>query len=459
MSLAAEVFAAARRSPARDALVCGGEKISYAALADKVRSTALSLRSHGVGPGDRVLLVARGDSPSFVYAYLAVNALGAVAVPVDRGLPSSGVHELAKLTGAKLVAPPIESASGGAFEPLTTDLDAASDILFTGGTTGLPKGVVQTWRGVRAFAAGRAAAVGSAEGERLVIPLPLSHGYGLSRLRAILMGGGTAILLDGFLAPGDLFRAFGDHGATSLCAVPSAFAALFELTGDEIKDYGERLRTIESATAPLLAAQIDRLLELLPGARLLNAYGMTETTSSIAYVDLRAAAGKRGTVGKAIPGLALKVEGGRVFVKGDSVMKGYWNDPEQTNAAIQDGWYEANDLGQLDADGYLTLTGRREELINVGGLKVAPAELEAVLRGHPAVSDCACAGMPDPSGIVGERVKAVIVAASGVPRPTSAELISWLRSRVEAYKVPAVFEWRESLPRTALGKLKRSELK
>jgi long-chain acyl-CoA synthetase len=463
--IVAAVFETAARSPEKDALSCGGERVSYETLRGRIMAAAGFLLSQGVRRGDRVILQARGIRPNFIYGYLACHCVGAIAVPVEAGITKDALARIAALTQARLAVlhgsaemEALDSMNKVAVVPSAVDLDDPADILFTGGTTGRPKGVVQTHRNILAFAAGRAAVVGPPSQDRLVLPLPLSHGYGLSRLRATLLGGGAVIHLDGFLAPGDVFRALDDDGANALCCVPYGFAALFELAGDELGAYQDRLRYIETATAPLPAAHRDRLLALLPRTRIFNAYGMTETTSSIAYVDLQSERGKADSSGRPVPGVELRIVDGRVMVRGAGVMKGYWEDDAATRAVLADGWYAANDLGSLDADGFLYLGGRPEELINVGGLKVAPAEVENILKGHPAVSDCACAAVPDPSGLTGERVKAWLVS-SGASKPSDSELLGWLRDRLESYKLPARFAWVDALPRTALGKLNRNELR
>ena len=469
-----KVFETAARTPDRDALICGGERIGYGKLKARIISAALFLKSQGVCRGDRVVLSARNRGPAFVYGYLACHSLGAIAVPVDSDVAAASLADIERQTRPRLVCletDVLDRDGAGAFEPEAVGLDEPADLLFTGGTTGLPKGVVQTHRNILAFADGRASAVGCSADDRLVLPLPLSHGYGLSRLRAALLCGGTVILVDGFLAPGDIFRAFDESGGTSLCCVPFGFAALFELSGDELGAYRGRLTYIETATAPLPEAHRTRLLTLLPDTRLFNAYGMTETTSSIAYVDLRLSPAKLASVGKPIPGAEIRIvdengagvpagASGRILIRGDSVMQGYWEDSAKTSDALAGGWYEANDLGSVDADGYLYLKGRREELINVGGLKVAPAEIENVLKAHPAVADCACVAIADPAGFTGERVQAFLVAAAGpAAKPSERELGEWLRGRVEPYKIPARFVWVDSIPKTGLGKVKKTALK
>ena len=474
--LAAALADAARERPDADALLCGRERFTYAALASRVGAAAAWLAARGVRAGDRVLLRADSRRPGFALGYFACHHLGAIAVPVEAAASRATLDAVTQAVAPRLRAAEkeleeLERAEGEAPPMHDAALDDPADVLHTGGTTGGPKGVVQTHRNILAFARGRNAAVGCAPGDRLVLPVPLSHGYGLGRLRAAVLAGSAVILVDGFAFPADVIGALEDQAGTSLCGVPSGFASLLAAFGDELSAQRGRLRYAESATAPLPAAVRDRLLALLPATRLYNSYGMTETCSSIAFVELGAAPGKRSSVGKPVAGAQLRIvdgrrrplppgRSGRVQIRGESVMPGYWNDAARTRRALSGGWLSANDLGRLDEDGYLYLEGRPEELINVGGLKVAPAEIEEALSAHPAVAECACAGAPDPAGLAGEAVTAYLVLKPGAgAAPDDRELSRFLAARLEAYKVPSRFVWLAALPRTRLGKLRRSSLK
>ncbi len=457
--LASAVFDAALREPGRDALVFGGRAVSYGELASRVRATAGLLASRGVVPGDRVVLPAAA-APEFVYGYLACHALGAASVPIDSRLPAAGLAQIVERIRPRLVLALSELDSRAPERDALADVDPddVADVLFTTGTTGSAKGVMQTHRNILAFARGRNAAVGASPDDRVLIPLPLNHGFALGRLRATLLAGGTVLLASGFL-PDEVLGAFERSGANALCCVPAGLAVLFRLTGDALGEHAGRLAYLETATAPLSDELKARLLALLPGTRLYNSYGLTETTSTIAFVDLRAAPDKRASVGRPVPGVEISVIDGQVRVRGEHVMKGYYGEVERTREVLVDGWLVTNDLGALDADGYLHLTGRRDDLINVGGLKVSPLEVENALKRHPGVLDCACVGVVDPAGLSGESVKAFLVAADGAPRPEPAELSAFLRRSLEQYKIPGQFAWVDALPRTPLGKLQRATLK
>jgi long-chain acyl-CoA synthetase len=475
--LVAKIFETAASHPNKEALICGETRVTYAELKTKIASAAAYLKEMGVVAGDRVVLSASSSRPSFVYGYFACHALGAVAVPVDPKIGENTLQDILAQTeprAAFLSGPDLDRLDGGSTVQLSlaaAGLDNTADILYTGGTTGRPKGVMQTHRNILAFALSRNAVVLPGPEDRLVIPLPLSHGFGLGRLRCAMLGGGTVILIDGFVEPDKIFAAFKRHQATGFCCVPSGFAALFQLTGDKLGGYRDQLNYIETATAPLPAEQRARLLRLLPKTRLFNSYGMTETTSTIAFVELGAAPAELGSVGKLIPGVRVRAvdahgqdapagEPGQLLFRGENVMKGYWKDPAATREALIEGWYKSNDVGLCDAAGYLYLKGRKEELINVGGLKVAPIEIENALKEHPAVKECACVGVSDPAGLTGETVKAFLVLAPGrTAMPAQDELVGLLRGKLEPYKIPSQFVWVDELPKTGLGKIQRSRLK
>jgi long-chain acyl-CoA synthetase len=301
--------------------------------------------------------------------------------------------------------------------------------------------------------------------------LPLSDGFGLGRLRCSMLAGVAVILVEGFIYPENIFRAFEDHKASGFCCVPSGFASLFQITGDKLGEYGHQLKYVETATAPLPSDVKERLLRILPQTRVFNTYGLTETTATIAFVELRASQQEPIPVGRPVPGVEIRIADeherpvsvgalGLVLIRGDNVMKGYWRDPARTQDVLIEGWLRTNDIGFLDAEGYLYLKGRKEELINVGGLKVAPIEIERVLEKHAAVKECACIGISDPASLMGEAIKAFLVPKfRDAARPANDELIKFLRNIIEAYKIPSQFVWVDELPKTPVGKLQRLRLR
>jgi long-chain acyl-CoA synthetase len=485
MLMVSKLFDIAEKTPGRIALVYGDETISYERLSTKVRSAATLLKSKGVQRNDRIILSASSTNPAFVYGYFACHLIGAINVPVDDKIGSRSLKEIADQTQPRLSclsflphleSPSIPLASLDCNYPLanedeTTSLDDIADILFTAGTTGKPKGIMQTHRNIKALSDGRSSVIGTAAQHNLVLPLSLSHGFGLGRLRCSIYAGGTIIVIDGFSSPSLLFKAFGMYHATGFCCVPSGFATLFHVTGDKLGEYRRQIKYIETATAPLPLSVKERLIRLLPDTQVYNTYGLTETTATIAFVDLRDIKHQTMPVGKPVSGVTLRIaddkgdpmpigQPGQVLVRGDNVMKGYWCDDARTSDVLTDGWLRTNDIGRLDKDGYLYLNGRKEELINIGGIKVAPREIEDALEEHPAIKECACIGVEDPFDLSGEVIKAFMVAeASQAPKPTNDELIRFMRANIEVYKCPTQFVWVEGLPKSSAGKLQRRRLR
>ena len=205
-----------------------------------------------------------------------------------------------------------------------------------------------------------------------------------------------------------------------------------------------------------------KLLDLLPQTRICHHYGLTEA-SRAAFLEYHADRDHLASIGRPSPNVEMAVrddEGrdlpdgqeGEIVVRGGMVMQQYWKQPELTRDALRDGWLRTGDRGYRDADGYYYLTGRQGDLVNVGGRKVNPEEVEQALNGHPAVVESACVGIADPQGIVGECLKACVVLRSEV---RDEQLIEWLRPRVEEYKIPRVWQRVEKIAKTASGKIQR----
>ena len=340
------------------------------------------------------------------------------------------------------------------------DPEAIADVLFTTGTTGKPKGVVLTHSNLVAAATNINAFIGNTDEDIEVVPIPLSHSFGLGRLRCALVAGGAVVLTEGFLFPAKIFHALSDWKATGLVAVPAGFALLFRLSGDKLGEYAEQLKYIEIGSAPMPQSDKERLMRLLPSTRICMHYGLTEASRS-AFIEFHASSDKLGTIGKASPNVSITVrdergeelptgETGELCVRGGMVTRAYWDAPEETQESHWGDWLRTGDLAYVDEEGHLYLTGRAKDMINVGGVKVAPQEVEEVLRKHPLIEDAACVGIPDPQGLAGEAVKAFLVPVGASPShdPPVQELVEFLRQHLEAAAVPVAFEWVDAIPKT-----------
>lgn len=467
--LVAHLFAQAEARAAAPALIREERVVTYADLRQQVVAAAAWLSRQGVRPGDRVILAAI-KSPTFVAGYFATHLVGAIAVPVDPQLPAPALAVLCDTVAPRLVLTgneppathPLETLEQLPAAPMTTRppaLEATADILFTTGTTEVPKGVMLTHRNLAAAARNINTVIGNGPEDVEVLPLPLHHSFGLGRLRCALLAGGAVVFVEGFAHLGPLFRALTRWRATGFCAVPAGLAILFRLTGDTLGDYAQQLRYLEIGSAPMPLEQKHRLMRLLPKTQLWMHYGLTEASRST-FLEFHADAKHLDSIGRPTPNVEIAIVDGQIAIRGETVMQGYWRNPALTAQVLIKGWFRTGDLGSIDAEGFCYLQGRHSDLINIGGRKVAPWEIEEVLQQHPAVAHCACLGIPDPQGLAGEVVKACLVIRDGSStRPSDRELIEFLRSRLEPSKIPAVFEWRTALPLTEAGKLQRQMLR
>ncbi|MEA2192687.1 MAG: o-succinylbenzoate---CoA ligase, partial [Solirubrobacteraceae bacterium] len=364
----------------------------------------------------------------FAEALHGCMRLGAIAVPVDLRLADD--ERAARTAGcAAIVDAPLEGPVD-ADAPLTGahDLDAPAIVVHTSGTTAAPLPVELTYGNWLWSALGSAVALGLDEDERWLCTLPLSHVGGLSILLRSAIYATTAVLQDGFDA-GAAAPVLAGGGATLVSVVPTTLARLL----DAGLSHPPALRAALVGGGPIAAVLLERAAA--EGVATVTTYGLTEACSQVT------------TGGPALFCTRVRISAEReILVSGPTVAPG---------AAQPDGWLHTGDLGELDADGSLTVTGRAADTIVTGGENVAPAEVEAVLIGHPAVADAAVHGVADDDW--GERVVATIVLRPG-ETATAAELAGYCRVRMARYKVPKGFRFASSLPRTQSGKLLRRDL-
>ncbi|HSV64462.1 MAG TPA: AMP-binding protein [Mycobacteriales bacterium] len=445
--------------------------LTGAELAARSDVAARRLAGAGVQPGDRVLL-SGAPSADLVTAYVALLRLGCAVVPVNTAYtarelahivgdvrPAAAILDSPReLPGVPLVAglgptlaDPTVADPGGADPGL--DRAAAGDpalIGFTSGTTGAPKGAVLSHGNLLAAADALRAAWRWTPDDRLVCALPLFHMHGLGvALNGTLLAGASLVLLPKFEANAVL-DAVGTHQASLFFGVPTMYA---RLAGSPRAGELAALRLAVAGSAPL-PVDLWHALAASTGQRVLERYGMTETVmlTSNPYDGER----RPGTVGLPLPGVQVRLAAGTgvVEVRGPNVFSGYWERPEATAGAFTaDGWFRTGDIGTLSADGYLSLVGRVSELIITGGFNVYPREVEDVLRGHPAIRDVAVVGLPDPEW--GEVVTAYCV---GSPVQEEA-LVAYCAERLAAYKRPRRWRWVADLPRNAMGKVVRGEVR
>ena len=425
------------------------------------------------------MVICGGNTVAIAVLYFAVHTIGAVAAPVAPDTPEGVLAALASDAEARLavvekvvsgmpcpvVSPKTVTATtgGNGIEPLCVP-DSIADMLYTTGTTGRKKGVVLTQANVLAAARNITEFVGSGPEDVEVVPLPLSHSFGLGRLRCMAVAGNTLILERSVGTGATVVKQILDRRATGLAMVPAGFDIVRRMTGDALGRAREHLRYIEIGSAPMRPETRLWLTELLPNTRICHHYGLTEASRAV-FTEYHRDAHKSGTAGRPAPHVEMTIcdesgsrlpvgENGEVVVRGGMVMKEYWKQPELTEKAFCAEGLKTGDIGYVDADGYLFLLGRRSDLINVGGRKVAPDEIEDLLRQFDGIKDVGCVGEPDE--LLGERVKAYLVADREI---RCSEVVAFLRTRVEEFKIPQVVERIEIIPRTNSGKIQRQLLR
>lgn len=473
----------------------GRSPITYGALENTIQKTMAYLQQLGVQPGDRVALQLPKCLP-FIYLHLAVMRLGAISLPLNPAYPpdelayflgdaevrlffaEAGTETAVQqaladlpdvvchlLTGHEAAFTALLTHTPHNLPPVPTDLHQTALMVYTSGTTGRPKGAEITHGNLTANLNSLHEAWGWRSDDILLHVLPIFHVHGLVvALHGALHAGAEAILLNKF-EPSEALALLSQRKCTLFMAVPTIYRRLVEAPAMAAADLSHmRLFTSGSDRLPddLFLAFQERF-----GHTLLERYGMTETGMNLS----NPLHGERrvGSVGLPLPGVEARIahpetdaplpdgEIGEVQLRGANVFKGYWRQAEKTAAAFTaDGWFRSGDLGVREADGYFTLKGRAKDLIISGGLNIYPPEVELVLADHPAVLACAVIGCPD--AMWGERVTAVVVPQPG-HTATPDDIIAYCRQHLAPYKTPKQVLFVAELPRNALGKVQKAELR
>jgi long-chain acyl-CoA synthetase len=401
---------------------------------------------------------------------------------MERQLADAGVSLVVAAAGGaghaaagRLELPVVDTEAFRAMEarppgppPAPVDGDDLAVLLYTGGTTGSPKGAMLTHRNLVANTVQFAEWYAFAPGEEVSLcAIPMYHSGGMSGVMNVpLYAGATLIVLPRFGAAA-VARAVGRYRVTRLFGVPTMFIALLNDAEGRRADYGA-LRACRTNAAPL-PPPVKAAFDALVGREVLvEGYGLTETSPLTHANPLHRP--KPGSIGIPLPDTDARIVGletgaevapggtGELLVRGPQVMRGYWNRPAETAQALEDGWLHTGDVAAMDDDGYFRIVDRKKDLINTAGFKVWPREVEEVLYAHPAVRLAAVVGVADEYR--GEAVKAYVVLKEGHhERVDEADLIEFCRDRLTAYKAPRLVEFRAELPITTTGKLLRRLLR
>jgi long-chain acyl-CoA synthetase len=464
--------------------------LTYEALWRAVRGVATGLRGRGMGRGGHVAFCLR-NSAALIAGYYATWYAGGVVVPVNPASREAEIEQQLVDAGVSLVVAPDDStgaraaarlglvhvgtAEFRAMQTLAPDppADCAPEddvavLLYTGGTTGIPKGAMLTHANIVVntiqFSRWYAFEPGA---ETSFCAIPMYHSGGMSGVMNVpLSAAATLVVVSRFHAP-SAAAAVGRHRVTRLFGVPTMFIALLDDPAGRRADYSF-LRACRTNAAPLPPSVKARFDALVGREVLVEGYGLTET-SPLTHANPIGRA-KAGSIGVPLPDTDARVVDldtgtdvnpgapGELLIRGPQVMKGYWRRPDATAQVISDGWLYTGDVATMDAEGYFVIVDRKKDMINTAGFKVWPREVEEALYEHPAIKLAAVVGVPD--DYRGEAVKACVVLKDeyqgGV---TEREVIDFCRARLSTYKAPRVVEFRDALPVTTTGKMLRRELR
>jgi acyl-CoA synthetase (AMP-forming)/AMP-acid ligase II len=356
------------------------------------------------------------------------------------------------------------------FSEVIGDVDdnACAEIIFTSGSTGIPKGVMVSHKNLRANSESIITYLKLSPDDRMLVVLPFYYCYGLSLLHTHLRVGGSIVFNNSFIFLGGIIRDLLEYKCTGFAGVPSHFQILLRKSDNfKITKFPD-LKYVTQAGGKLAPIFIDEFRSSHPEIIFIVMYGQTEATARLSYLPPELYEAKKGSMGKGIPGVELKVvnekgekikpgEIGEVIARGDNIMLGYFGDEEGTRNAIRNGWLYTGDLGTVDHDGYIFLTARKKEIIKVGGKRISPKEIEAVILELPDVVDCTIDGVEDE--LLGEALKATIVTRGDNGKDAMLDKIKQHCSKhLALYKIPQIFELKEQLVISATGKKIKGKL-
>lgn len=434
MTLEQSIYNNSISSPNKVAAICGDEQITYFDLWENIRSTAAILEKEGLQKNRPYVFTSTQDI-NFIITYCAVHHLGAIAVPLEAGAADERIKSIQ------------DEVTKCEFS------DDITDILYTTGTTGKAKGVMLSSTCLEACADNFIHDLHFTSELLFIISGPLNHIASLFKMHPVLTIGGTVCILDGLKDLNAFFDIFNlPYRKFATFLVPASIRMLLQFSYDEIAKVSDKIDFIETGAAPITRSDMQQLAEALPNSRLYNTYGGTEIGCVSTY-NFNDGKYMEGCIGRPMKNSSVEVtEDGNVIVSGKTIMSGYVNDEQNTRQVLRDGKIHGSDLGYVDESGMIHLKGRQGDVINVGGFKVDPVEVESAASSHPSVKDCICIRATHP--VIGTVLKLLLVPAPGAEF-NKRELALYIKSRVEPHKVPTYYEVVEEISRTYNGKLNR----
>lgn len=484
--------------PDKIAVICDGRQITYRELNAQVNKLAHGLLYSGIGRNSRVATLMY-NSVELVEIYFALAKLGIVGIPLNFRLTAPELSYIIENSDATALIGGEEceatinqlksqllkiehfitveksSPKMSRYHKLSHNQpdhepgiklrpEDESFIIYTSGTTGRPKGVILTHKNHFWNTINYTVAYQMNENDVELALTPMFHSSTLGRIFTYVFTGATFITSNRY-DPEQAMGLIAQHKVTSITQTPTMYAALLNLP--QAKGYNtSSVKRMVSGAAPILPEMKGELAKLFPRAGIFDLYGLTEASPGVTILCPHDPPEKIKSVGKPMMSVTIKIvdedgkelppgESGNIICRGHNLMEGYYNNEVATKEVLKDGWLYTGDVGKIDQDGYLYLTGRKKEIIISGGENIYPAEVETVLQRHPLILEAAVIGVPD--GYWGESVKAIVV-----PKPdkslTEQEVIEYCKSRLAPYKKPKSVDFIDALPRNAAHKVMKKEL-
>ncbi len=486
----------AKRYPDKTVTFYRDENLTYSELEEMSSILAGTLLERGIEKGDRVAILIE-NSHEFVISFFGALKAGAVAVPIEPLLVSrellyyledctptfiltdhnrySLVQDIFQNLAIPLSVlivdrPSLTTTNAGnkSIEPFHAHClsDDVACILHTSGTTGKPKGVMLSHSNLVANANSIVEYLKLAQDDKIMVVLPFSHSYGLSLLTTRIKVGGTLVIDNRFAYPNVVLQTMSTAEVTGFAGVPSHYAMLLRKSALRKYEF-PKMRYVTQAGGALPPTMIQEFIDIFPHVKFYVMYGQTEASARLSYLEPDMLPKKMGSIGKGIPGVELTVldeheqnlnpgETGEIVAQGKNVMLGYWNSPEETALVLRNGKLFTGDLATTDEDGFVYVVGRSKDMIKSGGNRISPLEIEEVVCQTDGISECAAVGIPDE--IFGEIIKLYVVLDGSI-EVTEKDIVLYCKRNLAPFKVPKQIEFVPSLPKTASGKIKRTELR
>lgn len=500
---------AAKAWPDRVAVVHGKERKTYACLDKNANRIGSALLNAGIRRGERVgILMPNGVD--YICAYFGISKMGGVAVPINTAIHPEGLSYLLQDAGIRALMfhgsvravfnrlayemerldiifseaktiEHLEAKNTGttnlrSLENIYREEDACSPandtspeelacLYYTSGSTGLSKGVMLSHLNILENTRSIVQYLGLNRNDRMMVILPFFYCYGASLIHTHFTVGGSLVIENQFLYPNKVLEMMQGEKVTGLAGVPYTFAIL--LRRSNIRSYTfENLRYVTQAGGAMAPSLVQELREVLPRTKVFIMYGQTEASARLSYLPPELLDKKPGSIGKGIPNVELRVlngqgskvkpgEVGEIVARGNNLMMGYWNSPEETRKVMDELGLHTGDLARIDEEGFIFIVGRRKDMIKSGSHRVGAKEIEDMIMKEQSVLDCAVIGIEDE--LMGEVIKAFVVPVSrhGTRKE---DIINFCKKNLPAYKVPRTVEIVKSLPRNEAGKVVKEKL-